>query len=172
MNSQAAADVLPIIAEVSVALAASTGIILAFTRDPENWEPFDSIRVLLLLTTSLKTTVFALLPFILFAAGLPDETIWRSLSAMIVASSVGQAVMLRLRFRGLSPIEHGLFRPWLVVPGASASGLNVLAQALNAAGVVFEEGSAVVVLAGLLWFIVVSCFIFVMLIFSRPGTAA
>ncbi len=169
MDSQAAASMLPIIAEVSVALAASTGIILAFTRDPENWRPFDSIRVLLLLTTSLSTAVFALLPFVLFAAGLSDTAVWRLSSAVLAVFPVGQFGILTARARALEPFEREHFRLWVAVPVLTVGGLNLIAQVLNAIGVVFSGGPAVV-LAGLLWGVVLASLIFVLLIFRRPRT--
>jgi hypothetical protein len=56
MGALQGSDALLTIAEVHIALAAASGIILALTRDPEHWSAFDAQRIFQLLAASLGGT--------------------------------------------------------------------------------------------------------------------
>ena len=77
-------------------LAASTGIILALTKEPATRRPFDSMRVHLLLAASLGVTILSLLPVGLQLAGIAGPTGWRICR---VALALYIAAFLTVAFR-------------------------------------------------------------------------
>jgi hypothetical protein len=171
MESVEGSDALLTIAEVLVALAASTGIILALTRDPEHWRPLDASRVFVLLSSSLSGAFLALLPFGLHFAGLASSVVWRvSSGTMVVLSLVVVRFSLPMFGAALSESREN-FRLWISIPIFVASGLNLVAQSLNGLAVVFP-GLLAVFFGGLLWSVALSALVFILIIFNRPKSAA
>jgi hypothetical protein len=164
------ADAFLTLAEIAVALAASTGIILALAREPETWHPFDSLRIYLLLGSSLGATVLALLPTGLVLAGLEGRGVWRTCSAIF---SVYLIAFLGAALRwvvSLSAEDRADFRPSL---GLAFNGVNLIvlgAQLLSAFGLVSQR-TASIYFFGLLWLVIWSALLFALLILLRPRPA-
>jgi hypothetical protein len=159
------------IAEVLVALAASTGIILALTRDPEHWQPFDALRVFNLLTSSLSGTFLALLPFGLHFAGVGSQEVWRVASGAMAVLCLVIAGFTIPMFRAQYHASRQSFRLWLVISLSVMGVLNLGAQILNGFAIVFH-GVLSVFFGGLLWFVAYSALLFVFIVFNRPKSAA
>ncbi len=161
------AEALFTLAEVSVALAASTGIILALTKDPATWRPFDSVRVYLLLAASLGVTILSLLPMGLQLAGLGGPTVWRICSIALALYIVAFLAVALRRMLGLPPQDRVDFRPVFFVAFNGMNLLVVVAQALNALGILLQ-GTVGPYFFGLLWLVTWSAILFMLLIFLRP----
>lgn len=157
------------LAEVAVALAASTGIILALAREPERWSGFDAVRVFLLLASSLGATVLSLLPAALAITGVSGGALWRTCSAVL---AVYVATFLAVAFRRVVSLPAGErrdFRPSLAVSFNAVNVAVVVAQVLNAGGL-FGGGSPSPFLLGLLWLVTWSATLFALLILLRPSS--
>jgi hypothetical protein len=159
------------IAEVLVALAASSGIILALTRDPEHWEPFDALRVFNLLTYSVGGAFLALLPFGLSLAVVGSPAVWRIASgAMVVLIVVASRFSIRM-FRAAYATSRESFAPWFLISVSVIGMLNLGAQLLNGLGTLFQ-GILSVFVGGPLGFLALSALMFVLIIFNRPRSSA
>jgi hypothetical protein len=143
VESLQGSDALLTIAEVLVALAAASGIVLALTRDPERWEAFDAVRVFQLLASSLGGTFLALLPFGLHFAGLGDPEIWRIASGAMVALVLAVAAFGLRMFRTAYGASSQSFRLWLLTLLSLIGLLNLGAQILNGLAIVFDGSLSV-----------------------------
>ncbi len=161
------ADGLQIIAEVSLGLAGFTGVVLALTRDPARWHPFDSLRVFGLLSVSLATLVVSLLPSGLAYAGLHGPALWRSSSALAFLLLGPVFVAWVVRTKRLEREERTSFRPWMNVLLVAVHVIALTTHALNALALGLTGSLAPFYLA--LWLNVCFCAMgFFLLIFRRP----
>ena len=77
-------SVLQMLAEISVAFAGFTGVVAALgSRSIGGWRPVDVIRFRTMVTFSLFTLGFALLPILLHHLGLAPRTYWAASSAVL-----------------------------------------------------------------------------------------
>lgn len=152
------------IAEVAVGIAGFGGIIVAITRDREDWESWDEIRIWGVLVPSISAVLLALLPLGLSSAGLASNALWRFSSLAMVAVGVSGFLAFGLRFRGT--LSEGPLLPVLGRLLAGGSVLNLLCQLSNAMGLGFR-GSFSVYYFGLLWLLAYSGLEFISLIFVR-----
>ena len=80
-------SVLQMIAEASVAFAGFTGVVAVLgTRSTGRWRPLDVIRFRMMVTTSLLTLGFALLPALLHYVGVSPRVYWTISSALLGAA--------------------------------------------------------------------------------------
>lgn len=159
------ADPLLAIAEVGVALAASTGIIMALTAERGAWRPFDRFRVLMLLQSSLGATVLALLPFAFDYGGLSAAALWRWCSGTLAAYLLLFPLPFFLSMFRSEPRAD--LRPAIAIVLSSWLAAVLVVQLLNASGLVFH-GSLAAYFFGLLSMVCWASVIFVLLIFVRP----
>ena len=134
------ADVLLTFAEVSVAFAGFSSIVAVFqqrTRDDE--APFDLFRFLIMLEFSLASLLFALIPFPLHFAGLPESAVWTSSGAMMISFIVAHVFSLSLlRRRTPEFFAASVTRPITVV-ALVIYGAVLISQILNIANVGFHR---------------------------------
>jgi hypothetical protein len=131
-------DALLTTAEVAAAFAGFASVVTVFRRrQHEGWEPGDVLRFQLLITASLSTVFFALLPFAVGFFGASEPTIW-SWSSGALGLYVALLLGMILR-RGLALTTAGSLNPWVAWPFTVGGGVAVVLQVLNAAGWVFER---------------------------------
>ena len=152
------------IAEVAVGIAGFGGIIVTITRNRDEWESWDEIRIWGVLVPSISVVLLALLPLGLSSAGLTSDALWRVASGIMVAA--GALSFLAFGWRFSTTLAEGPLHPVLGRVLAGGSVLNLLCQASNAVGLGFR-GSFSVYYFGLLWFLVYSGLEFISLVFVR-----
>jgi len=152
------------IAEVAVGIAGFGGIIVAITRNRDEWESWDEIRIWGVLVPSISAVLLALLPLGLSSAGLASDALWRVASGIMVAA--GGLGFLAFGWRFRATLAEGPLHPVLGRVLSGGSVLNLLCQASNAVGIGFR-GSFSVYYFGLLWFLVYSGLEFISLVFLR-----
>lgn len=95
------------IAEIAVALAGFTGIVVAFgSRSQGAWHPGDRLRLVFLLEASLTAAAFALLALLAVFSGISEPLAWSLLSGLWAAYMVWSLWMSRRRIN-LNQDEHG-----------------------------------------------------------------
>lgn len=157
-----------ILAEIAVGIAGFGTIAIVLGRDPTPGSP-EFYRTSSLFLASLGALFLALLPIGLETAGISEMLLWRvssaSLAAFLVVFSL---VTLRLRRRHL---ERALwFGPVVMSIIVLTIGLNLLAQLLNASGLVFAPGPASAFF-GVAWLLLYACLVLVRIVFVPPGSA-
>jgi hypothetical protein len=140
-----------ILAEVSVTLAAFSGVVVAFRlRGAQAWSPYELRILWLLLTDSFLVMLFALIPIPASLAGWSDDAIWGVFSALLgTYFIVGGVLALRGEVRDRAarklfrvPVITPLFY-YIVFPVAFAMGIALW---LSVGNVVVPRGQAVYVL--------------------------
>ncbi len=76
-------DLLPLFAEVAIAITGFSGIISIFGRDKNSWSAADVTRLISLLTASLSAFIFCLIALALIASGISEHLTWRIASGFI-----------------------------------------------------------------------------------------
>lgn len=76
-------NVLIVIAEIAIALAGFSSIVIAMRRGVDPVTSFAYIRLWRLLETSLATVLFALVPFALHYVGIDQSNLWRLASVLL-----------------------------------------------------------------------------------------
>ncbi len=158
-------DVLLTIAEIAIAFAGFSGIVVVFSRREGEWTETDRIAFAEMIASSLMILVLALLPFLLHHSGLRHPAVWGWCSALAAAAFVIRglyAVPRAMRtgsFSGGNLFSVGtafLIGGFLVIVGLIG----------NAASIVFERIFAPY-LAALLFYLLVGCFSFWNLLTAR-----
>ena len=105
-------DVLTVIAEIGVALAGFSGIVVALRqRSVESWSILEVLRLRLMLYASVSALLFALLPFAPHHLGASPAVIW---SASSLALAVLFVFALSLPSARTRPSRTGLSLRWYV----------------------------------------------------------
>ena len=92
---------LQLIAQLAVAMAGFSSIVVAFRRRDENgWAPSDRIRLSLLVGDSLAVMFFAVLPLVLQSYGVDAAFIWGLSSTTLGLYVLGRGVVTLPRVRG------------------------------------------------------------------------
>jgi hypothetical protein len=156
-------DALHTVAELGIGLAGFSGIVIALSRDPGELAPFDALRVMLLLGSSISAAVLALLPIGLLAAGMQGAPVWRVSSALLALATAAMLFESGRRFLSLPEPLTPAIGQFLILGGV----VNLLCQFLNAIALGFD-GSFAVFYFGLVWLIVFSGIQFILLMFRRP----
>ena len=157
-------DHLEVLAEIAIALAGFSAIIVVFRRGSTtgSWEPEDVFRLRIMLQYSLSAAVFALLPAVGVEIGLHLSTVLRSLSLMLALLMLAD-IYIQLRAvrhlppRSLNPVLATVF----VVVGVAV----VAALVSNAAGMGLASESGIY-LAGVTWLVVSAGLMFFRLIMA------
>jgi hypothetical protein len=161
-------DTLLTLSEVSLGLAGFAGIIIVFGRGPGALPPADSLRLAALVTASLGTLFFSLIPIALGFVGVPEPDLWGWSSAiMVVAVVPAHAVgVLWMRRNWEEILEVAPIR--LLLSAAIILLANAVAQVCNSLGV----GSLPmfgVYLFGLILYLGFAAVQFARMLFVRPG---
>lgn len=125
-------------AEVAVAFAGFASVVTVFRRrEHTGWDPQDVLRFELMITASLATVFFALLPFAIRFFGASEPEVWSVSSGLLgLCLAVTSGVVTRRTFSLTTDQRLNPYISWSFLAG----GLVTLAiQVLNAAGVVFAR---------------------------------
>ena len=77
-------DLLQTLAEVSIGFAGFASIVVVFQRrDSELWSDEDALRYATMLSSSLASLFFSIIPVALHLCGLTDSWVWRTSSALL-----------------------------------------------------------------------------------------
>jgi hypothetical protein len=159
-----ASDVLTVVAEISIALAGFTGIVVAYRQ--RGVEEFELIRQRFMLGVACVTLFFALLPFLPHHLGVAPSGTWLFSSAVMAVGFGLLTLLTYFRTRAqLNRLSFVWF--WAYVSGSAVfSGIAIV----NTAGVL-GHASPGLYLAGLGWLLFFSISLFVRLILApvSPG---
>lgn len=158
-------DVLLTIAEIAIAFAGFSGIVVVFSRREGQWTGADRVAFWEMISSSLMILMLALLPFLFHHAGLRHPAVWGWCSGLAAAAFV---------VRGLHSVSNaaraGAFRAGNLFSVGTAflvgGVLIAIGLICNAAGLVFERIFAPY-LAALLFYLLVGCFSFWNLLTAR-----
>ena len=98
-----AEGILTALAEVSIAIAGFSGIVVALDRSDQPWSEADRARLWMLLHTSIACVFWSLFPILLHLAERPPESVWFWSSG---AWLVYILFVLGYRFRQRQPLEN------------------------------------------------------------------
>jgi hypothetical protein len=162
------ADILETIAELSVAFAGFTGVVVAFGRRPHHQSSeIDAHAFRAMLAASLQALFFSVFPFLLAASGLEGSRLWRTSSAlMLVGLAIGATIDVRFARRAdrRSWATSDRILQFAIPAVGLAAGV---AQLANVAGVVPTPFAAY--LGGLLFFLLFSAVMFVRLVMASDS---
>jgi len=152
---------LTVVAEVAIALAGFSSIVIALRGGIDAVTSFAYIRLWRLLETSLAAVLFALIPLALHYAGVPEPTLWRIASGGLCVYIFGAQVYMFIRWwaQWRSPaIPWGFNAPVL----ACQLGVVVLLGSNTGPGGEFGP-----YLASLLWYLSLSAMYFARLLLRQ-----
>jgi hypothetical protein len=157
-----AAEVLTVIAEISIALAGFSGIVVAFRqRGIEAWPEHERVRLRFMLGVACVTLLFSLLPFVPHHLAVQHSVTWVFSSTAFSAGLVGVALVAYFGTRAhLNRLSRGWFYTYLI--GSVVSALGLLCNGVG----VFGPAYPGVYLAGLGWLLFFSTTLFVRLVLS------
>ena len=159
-------DVLTVIAEIGVALAGFSGVVVALRqRSVESWSAPDVLRLRFMLYASALTVLFALLPFVPHHLGATPALTW-SIPSLLLAVVLGFTV--GFGFMRNTPARSGLSPGWFVFY-LSGFVITVAVLIANAVGLLGGPGLGLY-LVGLAWFLFYSTTLFVRLVLAPFAT--
>jgi hypothetical protein len=153
-----------VVAEVAIALAGFSSIVIALRRGMDQVTSFAFIRLWRLLETSLATVLFALIPFALHYLGVGESELWRVASGGLCSYVLCAQVYMFNRWweQWKSPAIRWSFNgPVLVVQFAV-----VVLLALNATAIGLNGGFGPYFVS-LLWYLILSALYFGRLLLLR-----
>ncbi len=96
------ADTLLTLAEVSIAFAGFTSVVVIFRRREAGWLPSDAFRFQAMLVVSLSCLLFSVLPVVLHSYGVREDALWGGTSAAMALALAGGLVASRPFLRELA----------------------------------------------------------------------
>jgi len=163
-------DALAALAQISIGLAGFSGIVLAFTSNPESWAPEDRFRMENLLIFALIGAFGTLLALGIAHTGLEQDLCWHIASGSIALVLGVRVIVLASRYRQVLSMARrgGALDPRIGRFAMAGSVLIMMQQIANAAGLLPGPRFAHLYF-GLLWPVFIAGFLFYRLIFFRPG---
>ena len=163
----AGSDALAIIAEVSLGLAGFTGVVVILGRVER--DAFLRLRLSYLLSTSFGAMLLALLPFALSQFSLATHQVWLIATLLLapcgVAIALGHAPAIRRNRR-----EHpGVLGPAMLVTGY---GLTLASSLCGMVGLAIPSERVGAYLAGLIFLVCQSIFMFIRILFTHPRSSS
>ena len=159
-------EVLLTLAEVAVAFAGFSGVVAVFgRRDPTSWSFADRVRFSSLVASSLSLLLLCILPFTLLALQIPEESVWRGLSAFVAVYFIVSNVFFVRRMRAASASERAELTVIVLRVFRTGQVLVVILSVYNAV-LVGEFG---LFLAALTWLLIQSGFLFARMLISGFG---
>lgn len=155
-------DALFTLAEIAIALAGFSAVVVIFRRDPAyRWRRSDANRFHGMVFHALAATLFCFVPVILQDLGVAAALAWRlGCGALAVITALQILVAVRL--------EAGVGSPWvlgqMIVSGVLVVGL--LAVVAAGAVPVLADGAFVI---GVFWHVLQAAAVFLMLIWIAEG---
>jgi hypothetical protein len=124
-------------AEIAVAFAGFASVVAVFRRREDSWAPQDVLRFQLMITASLAVVFFALFPIAIHFFGASASSVW-SFSSGVLCLFISLTLGLVAR-RAVSLTVEANLNPYISWSFIAAGLATVALQALNAAGVIFEQ---------------------------------
>lgn len=142
------AENLRAIAEVAIAIAGFTGVVVVFgSRARGEWTPAETSSLWLLLSQALVVTLFSFLPILLDSGGLEGRLLWRVSNGMLATATwaIGGHMVFRQKYQ--IPQTASLLARCLEYFSFLAGGVISVAQVGNAAGALPGAGAFLFLLA-------------------------
>jgi integral membrane sensor domain MASE1 len=160
-----ASDELLTIAEIAIALAGFSGVVVAFAHQGV-LSRIDRSRFAALLALSMGAAVVAFVPSILELSGYTGSALWRgsSIGFLVVATLFMSVFVPRLRRISLEPDSQAPRA--FVIPIVGLTMLTLVSQLSNALGWPYSPGPALLVLGLLMW-VVSASMLFGLLVLDR-----
>jgi len=160
------AETLRTIAEVATAFAGFSGVVVVLGRRTEReWSYVETATISLLLLYSLGVVLFAFVPLLVEAAGVP---VWRVSAGLF---GVFHFSVLIGSFRLTLRDDELLIPRWIIPPTTTVASVILTFNSLVAAGF-FQPLAFFGYLVALLWFLAWAALMFAALLFeSRRGVA-
>ena len=158
-------NVLQTVAEVAVAFAGFTGVVLAFGRRSDRaWSPMDIYRFRVLLGASLQTLLLSLIPLLLYHSGASERTTWAASSFLVCILLI---VILTNDLRYLAPIRDQMARADRILGVIVSVGFACVfaAQVANVFGV-FGSRAFAAYLGALIYYLTMASLMFLRLLSS------
>ncbi|MBW2290911.1 MAG: hypothetical protein JRG94_01220 [Deltaproteobacteria bacterium] len=102
------------VAEVAIALAGFSGVVVVFRRSEDPWLPEDQFRLTMLIFISFSTAGFAFLPLVLWEIAGTEHNVWRASSAfwsIYMICFIGWARSFHARLRAEDPAMRERLSP-------------------------------------------------------------
>jgi hypothetical protein len=155
------------IAELAVALAGFSGVVVAFTRHGE-FTPIDRLRFLSCLSLAMGAAVVSFVPSLLHLQGLSGPSLWQVSSLTFFLFAILYFAIFPLRARRAIRDDGGAPPTGPTAVVAVLSGGNLLAQGFNVLGWPYSPSPSVFV-GGLVVWLVVAAGSFAFLVLVRPS---
>ena len=160
-----ASDELLTIAELAIALAGFSGVVVAFAHQGK-LTAIDRTRFTLLLSLAMGAAVVSFAPSLLHLLGLTGSALWRGSSVAFLAAAVLFLTLVALN-RNSHPLNAGTPRPFLVL-NIGLTMLTYASQLSNALGWPWPPGPALLVFGLLMWLVSASM-LFGLLVLGRQS---
>jgi len=162
-------EILTIVIEAGVGFTGFAGIAVALSGDPNNWSPAEKTRVGLMLFCFL-TPVFGSLLCMILVSTYDNSLAVRLASACIMSIILFTAVFTFPRGRAHMRANDATFNPLIAYPFIFS--WLMLALFLGANTVGWFSNPLPVLYASVSWLLFSGTFMFVRILFKRPGTGA
>lgn len=148
------AETLRTIAEVAIAIAGFTGVVVVFgSRARGDWTRVEANRLWLLLAQALIPALLSFLPLLLYSGGLESRAIWRISNGTFVLAFAGLGSHIVFKRRALERHSASVFGTWWFVYGTFAGGTLIGATQFAYAAGFLQARGAFLFLAGLLFLV-------------------
>ncbi len=153
------ADILLLIAEISVAFAGFAGIVTVIGRRAEgDWSEADCSRFWQMIEVSMLALLFSVLPFGFYYGKCPDACTWGTCSLLLaIAGGVQMTRSARHTLKALRS-DQSVSVSFTVTYVATGAAVLVV-QVMNVIGVVFQHTLGAYLL-GVLWQLFLACVLF------------
>jgi hypothetical protein len=162
-----AARGLAAVAQIGLGFTGFIAIVVALSGDPRAWAPIDRLRVVMMLSNSLATMFFALLPFALVHVGMSPEMTFRLANGLLAAFLIVSASYVFSRRERRDLVPHGIVARRIVTLTTSLRAIVVVLGAANAYGA-FGTATIGIFFFALMWLLAECGFLLVRLLFVRP----
>ncbi len=162
-----AARGLAAVAQIGLGFTGFIAIVVALSGDPRAWAPIDRLRVVMMLSNSLATMFFALLPFALVHVGMSPEMTFRLANGLLAAFLIVGAFYVFARRQRRALVPRGVVTLQIVTLTTSLRAFIVALGVANALGA-FGTAAVGIFIFGLMWLLAECGFLLVRLLFVRP----
>ena len=154
------------VAEIGVAIAAFSGLIVALRKDSGSMTPVQKYRLQVLLLLAFGSMFLSLLPDLLLTYGISVDVVWFSCSSALALFSMLFLVWWVSKSRQFRLADPGIFNWYAFSRMLTGHILILLLQTTYLFSIVDLEGAAVV-LTGLVWYLLHSVQQFTRMLFIR-----
>ena len=160
-------DSLQVIAEVGIALAGFSGLIIVFRRNAGPLDDIQKFRMSLLFILAFGATFLSFLPDLLSSFAVPEERVWFDASASLFGYSL---ILLWWWFSGsrrLAKIVPEIFN-WYAFTTMAVGHVIVVVLQLGVMLGLFETRAPGVYMLGLMWYLIHAAQQFVRMLYIQP----